>query len=94
MGGEESTMFNSYFRMLVYAGFCAAKKHMNEIVNLVEMMLPESRKQAVIDLKNRFKSDLSEKEFAKWVRSLVDDSINAWSTNQYDAYQKLTNGIL
>lgn len=101
MGGPNSTMFD-HFRMLVYLALQAATKRMDEIINLVEMLLPGTNypcfegdgRNTVIMLRERFRKRLSEVEYAKWCRQLVDDSIDNWRTRQYDNFQRITNGIL
>lgn len=93
MGGEDSDLFD-HFRMLVYAGFLCARKYVDEFVSLADMLIGNTRKQAIIDLRSRFKCELNEKELAKWVRQLVDESIDHWTTLRYEDYQRITNGIL
>lgn len=100
MGGLHSATFEQYC-MLVYLGLKCMAKHKQKVLSLVEMMgnqkFPcfEIGIGAVLtNLNARFKSELGEKEFAKWSRSLIDESVNNWRTRQYDNFQKLTNGII
>lgn len=79
---------------LWFAGYSAAAKHADEILQLVEIMqhsgLPcfvQGRK-AVDALKRRF--NLRKDAIA----ALLEMSIDAWTTRQYDYYQRVLNGIL
>jgi phosphatidylinositol 4-kinase len=100
IGGLDSTLFH-YFKSLLTRGFLAARKHMDRIVALVEMMMPGTKMpcltagQPVIDaLKERFVMDLTEAECIQHVEQLLMRSVNNWRTLQYDKYQYLTNGYL
>lgn len=44
-------------------------------------------------LRERFHDNLNDIEFAKWSKSLIDESINNYRTVTYDRFQYLTNGI-
>lgn len=76
------------------AGYAAAAKHADAIIQLVEIMqhsgLPcfTSGRKAVDGLKRRF----TLREDA--ISSLLDASVDAWTTRQYDYYQRVLNGIL
>jgi len=45
-------------------------------------------------LRKRFKMELTEEQCVEHVLTLVADALDAWSTRQYDFYQRLLNGIL
>lgn len=76
------------------AGYAAAAKHADSIVQLVEIMqnsgLPcfMHGRKAVEGLKRRL--NLRKEAIA----SLLDVSVDAWTTRQYDYYQRALNGIL
>ena len=67
MGGQGSDMFG-YFQILMLQGLVAARKHMDKIVPLVEMMMTGSqlacfaRGSSIIGLKNRFHMNLTEEQ--------------------------------
>ncbi|KAL9652434.1 hypothetical protein ABK040_000007 [Willaertia magna] len=95
-------LFDLHFRPVFFVAFSVLRKkrNMNRIINLVEMMMGANYKcfdnnhaSSLKELKGRFYADLSEEEFAKVARKLVDDSIDNWFSKKYDQYQYLTNGI-
>jgi hypothetical protein len=101
MGGQHSATYEQYC-MLVYLGLKCMAKHKQQVLSLVEMMGNQkfpcfeiaNVSTVLRDLNARFKSELDEKAFAKWARSLIEESTNNWRTRQYDNFQKLTNGII
>ncbi|OXU19336.1 hypothetical protein TSAR_004804 [Trichomalopsis sarcophagae] len=101
MGGKQSKMFED-FKSLILQGLIAARKHMEKIVNLVEIMisgcqLPCFRNggaSTVQGLKNRFHLTLTEDQLRKHVDDLVEGSLHSWSTKLYDRYQYFANGTL
>ncbi|XP_066993057.1 phosphatidylinositol 4-kinase beta isoform X2 [Anabrus simplex] len=100
MGGLGSDMFK-YFKILILQGLVAARKHMDKILSLVEIMrsgsqLPcfKSGSATVQGLKNRFHLNLTEEQLQLLVDNLVESSIHSLSTKLYDGFQYLTNGIL
>ncbi|KAG8248820.1 Phosphatidylinositol 4-kinase beta [Homalodisca vitripennis] len=100
MGGIGSDMFE-YFKILILQGMVAARKHMDKILTLVEIMrlgsqLPcfKSGAATVQGLKNRFHLNLTEEQLQLLVDGLVESSIHSLSTKLYDGFQYFTNGIL
>eukprot|EP00762_Andalucia_godoyi_P007279 ANDGO_08058.mRNA.1 Phosphatidylinositol 4-kinase beta 1 len=102
MDGVESDLFN-YFRVLLLRGFLECRKHMDRVVSIVELMIPDKSMpcfskdggtETVEELRQRFNLGLPEANFIEWVNNLIDDSIENWRTRQYDNFQRLTNGIL
>uniref|UniRef100_A0A8D8RP27 Phosphatidylinositol 4-kinase beta n=3 Tax=Cacopsylla melanoneura TaxID=428564 RepID=A0A8D8RP27_9HEMI len=90
-----------YFKILMLQGLIAARKHMDKILSLVEIMragspLPcfKSGGATVQNLKNRFHMSLTEEQLQVLVDKLVDSSIHSLSTKLYDGFQYYTNGIL
>lgn len=75
-------------------GYEAAIKHSDKILELVDIMKNSGcpcfvgGKRAVEGLRRR----LHVRRPA--IESLVNDSIDAWTTRQYDHYQRAANGIL
>lgn len=76
------------------AGFAAAAKHSESIIELIEIMqdsqLPcfASGRKTVDNVRKRFKTS------RELVLSLLLASIDAWTTRQYDYYQRILNGIV
>ncbi|XP_057336845.1 phosphatidylinositol 4-kinase beta isoform X1 [Microplitis mediator] len=101
MGGSQSKMFQ-HFKSLILQGLVAARKHMEKVVNLVEIMLSGSQlpcfrtggAATVQGLKNRFHLTLTEDQLRQHVEDLVEGSIHSWSTKLYDRYQYFANGTL
>ncbi|XP_017302483.1 phosphatidylinositol 4-kinase beta [Diaphorina citri] len=90
-----------YFKILMLQGLIAARKHMDKILSLVEIMrsgsqLPcfKSGAATVQNLKNRFHMNLTEEQLQVLIDKLVDSSIHSLSTKLYDGFQYYTNGIL
>uniref|UniRef100_A0A146KRY8 Phosphatidylinositol 4-kinase beta n=3 Tax=Lygus hesperus TaxID=30085 RepID=A0A146KRY8_LYGHE len=100
MGGPESDMFE-YFKILMLQGLVAARKHMDKIIGIVEIMrlgsqLPcfKSGAATVQGLKNRFHLNKTEEQLQLLVDNMVESSIHSLSTMIYDGFQYFTNGIL
>ncbi|KAF7992355.1 hypothetical protein HCN44_001680 [Aphidius gifuensis] len=101
MGGNGSVMFQE-FKNLILQGLVAARKHMDKVVNLVEIMLSGAQlpcfrsggAATVQGLKNRFHLTLTEDQLRQHVDDLVEGSIHSWSTKLYDRYQYFANGTL
>jgi hypothetical protein len=102
MDGLHSDMF-SYFCALVIRGFLVARKHMDRIASLVELMLPNHQLpcfskdggyQTLDELRERFKLSMPESDFVELVNDLIEQSVDNWRTRHYDTFQRLTNGIL
>ncbi|KAJ8674281.1 hypothetical protein QAD02_005543 [Eretmocerus hayati] len=101
MGGNQSKMFYE-FKTLILQGLIAARKHMDKIVNLVEIMISGSQlpcfrnggASTVQGLKNRFQLTLTEDQLRKHVDEMVEGSLHSWSTKLYDRYQYFANGTL
>eukprot|EP00002_Diphylleia_rotans_P000433 TRINITY_DN1022_c0_g1_i7.p1 TRINITY_DN1022_c0_g1~~TRINITY_DN1022_c0_g1_i7.p1 ORF type:complete len:162 (-),score=30.60 TRINITY_DN1022_c0_g1_i7:476-961(-) len=100
MGGKESGLFMR-FRNLFVKGFLESRRHMDKLVLLVDMMMSMSHlpcfkagKATIDQMLKRFCPTMTEDECVKHINTLIDDSIDAWSTRQYDNFQYLTNGIL
>ncbi|XP_058066115.1 uncharacterized protein LOC131215739 [Anopheles bellator] len=101
MGGPESELYTE-FKYLLLDGLKAARKHMDRIINIVEIMRSSSQlpcfkngcSGTVRNLRNRFHMNLTEQELDRKVEQLIQDSLNSLSTKLYDGYQYITNGIL
>ncbi|KAI4291910.1 phosphatidylinositol 4-kinase B [Pancytospora philotis] len=82
------------FKALFHSGFCALRKHHEQITRLVEIMesggmWPSGTAEA---LTGRFNTSANEKDFEEYCSGLVDRSINSIRTVVYDRYQYFSNG--
>lgn len=101
MDGENSDNYE-YFRRLIVSGFLEARKHSEEIILLVELMMPALKMpcfsngtQFCIDsLKERFMTNLTVDACIQRINTLIETSINNFRSIQYDYFQRITNGIM
>ncbi|XP_055914626.1 serine-rich adhesin for platelets isoform X2 [Eupeodes corollae] len=107
MDGTSSDLWTEFNRLLL-VGMMTARKHMDRIINFVEIMrsnafpfldaqLPcfkNGCSGTVQNLRKRFHMNLTEQEMERKVEQLVQDSLKSLSTKLYDGYQYYTNGIL
>ncbi|KNC79184.1 hypothetical protein SARC_08419 [Sphaeroforma arctica JP610] len=100
MGGVDSPGYRK-FRDLLFIGFVTAKKHMENILVLVDIMQKGSDLPCFVAglecrrlMKERFFHSETEHNLKLLVNGLVDRSLDAMSTVLYDNYQYYTNGIL
>ncbi|XP_068630993.1 phosphatidylinositol 4-kinase beta isoform X2 [Battus philenor] len=99
MDGEGSDMFN-HFTMLILRGLIAARKHCDQIIDLVEIMRMGGQlaclrsSNSVSSFEARFHRGHTEKQLQVLVERLVRDALHSPSTRLYDNYQYYTNGIL
>eukprot|EP00897_Mesotaenium_endlicherianum_P006775 jgi/Mesen1/6125/ME000313S05253 len=97
--GTPSEAFD-YFKVLCIQGFLTCRKHAERILLLVEMMqycgCPCFNGGASVmrNLRKRFRLTLTEEQCVSYVLSLINSSLDAWRTRQYDYYQRVLNGIL
>ncbi|GIX62931.1 phosphatidylinositol 3- and 4-kinase [Babesia caballi] len=100
IGGEDSDNFD-YFKALVIRGLLEARKHMDRIVLLVEMMTDAHKMPCfaagtayTMDMfRDRFMLHLSEDVCIDRIVAMIEESLNNFTTIQYDNFQRLTNGI-
>ena len=104
MGGVNSQMFE-YFKSLLNKAFYEVRKHLDDIISMIEIMFKESlfpwfkggptifeeiRKRC----SPRFNiGDNLHNEFQELVDRIISQSLLNWRTNQYDVFQKWTNNI-
>lgn len=87
-------------QVLCIQGFLAARKHHERLLALARMMaksgLPclKAGDRAVRGMEKRLALGLTEVACVQVVLGLISDSLDAWRTRQYDAYQRVLNGIL
>jgi phosphatidylinositol kinase/protein kinase (PI-3 family) len=83
-----------WLQTLWCSGYEAAVKHREKVVQIVDMMQRSGcpcfvgGKRCVDALQRRLRADHAA------IESLVTESIDAWTTRQYDHYQRAANGIL
>jgi len=100
MGGLGSDMFE-YYKILMLQGLVAARKHMDKILPIIEIMQSGSQLPCfskgvttVKWLKERFHMSQTEEQLQLTIEQMVDASMNSITTKLYDNFQYLTNGIL
>lgn len=99
MGGPDGDMFN-YYRMLMLQGLIGARKHMDRVLQIVEIMQQGTQlpcfhgSSTMRGLKERFHMSLTEEQLQLLVDQLVDGSMRSLTTKLYDGFQYLTNGIM
>jgi len=102
MGGSNSDMFE-YFKTLLRSGFIAVRRHYQKIIFLVESMRNAGNGKlacyknadlALALLRDRFQLGLSEEDMIAFTDLLTEQSMGNWSTDAYDKFQWLSNGIL
>ncbi|CRG97874.1 phosphatidylinositol 4-kinase, putative [Plasmodium gallinaceum] len=101
MDGEKSDNYE-YFRRLIVSGFLEARKHSDEIILFVELMMPALKipcfangAQFCIDsLKERFMTNLTVDVCIQRINALIEASVNNFRSVQYDYFQRITNGIM
>ena len=97
--GVASEAFN-YYKVLCIQGYLACQKHAERILLLVEMMAHsgcpcfKAGPKVVQNLRKRFNLGRTEEQVAEIMLGLISDSMDAWSTRQYDFFQRVSNGIL
>ncbi|XP_064416692.1 phosphatidylinositol 4-kinase beta isoform X3 [Latimeria chalumnae] len=101
MGGLDGDMFN-YYKMLMLQGLIAARKHMDKVVQIVEIMQQGTGSQlpcfhgssTIRNLKERFHMNMTEEQLQGLIEQMVDGSMRSITTKLYDGFQYLTNGIM
>eukprot|EP00045_Choanoeca_perplexa_P015235 m.186619 g.186619 ORF g.186619 m.186619 type:complete len:982 (+) comp16923_c0_seq2:141-3086(+) len=100
MGGPDSDMFK-YYRMLIFKGFLAARKHREAFVTLLRIAQADSKlpcfvggEAAFAAFEKRFQRGLTDEVLMTHVDTLIDKSLNNTRTKLYDNFQYYTNGIL
>ena len=102
MGGVDSLYFRM-FKDLMIKGMIICKKYVNNIINIAEIMSKGSKmpcfdnkniEDILLKFRERFYENKKDEEFIQIVDNLVNLSYNNFRTNQYDNYQKFTNGII
>ncbi|XP_043936408.1 phosphatidylinositol 4-kinase beta-like isoform X2 [Protopterus annectens] len=99
MGGLDGDMFN-YYKMLMLQGLIAARKHMDRVIQIVEIMQQGSQlpcfhgSSTIRNLKERFHMNMTEEQLQMLIDQMVNGSMRSITTKLYDGFQYLTNGIM
>lgn len=102
MGGPRSKWFQAYRKLCIRA-YLAFRKHREDILVMVEMMLAGNpdlpgfvggADAVMTGLQERFLPGASKRAAALHVHRLIDVSYGHWRTNCYDKYQRCCEGIL
>lgn len=92
-----STQAFQWFESLAIKAFLASRPHANKFIQIVTMMLdsglPCFKPDTIKNFRDRFILEKSEREAAEHIRELVRKSYLSFSTNVYDQFQLITNGI-
>ena len=102
MGGFDSLYYQMYKDLMV-KGMIISKKYVDNIINIAEIMSKGSKmpcffkknKEDIFQkFRERFHENKKDEEFIKIVDDMINISYDNFRTNQYDNFQKLTNGII
>ena len=102
MGGKDSLYYQMYKDLMV-KGMIACKKYVDNFISIAEIMSKGSKmpcfdnknlEDIFVKFRERFYPEKNDEDFIRIVDDMVDWSYDNFRTNQYDNYQKLTNGIL
>lgn len=100
LGGPKSKLFGQ-FKQLMFKGFMALREHSEEIISFVEMSivsgidLPcfQGRENALKELRDRFKLDLTSQQCREHIYKIIDEACDNWRTKLYDSFQRYSVGI-
>ena len=102
LDGIDSTMFQ-YFKSLLFVGLIEIRNHFETLWQIIEITykgndsLPCFKDRKIEEIKELFQSkflfDEPELELSAFVDPLIKESYDNSTTNNYDTFQSLTNGI-
>ena len=102
MGGKDSLYYQMY-KDLMIKGMITCKKYVDNFISIAEIMSKGSKmpcfdnknlEDIFVKFRERFYPEKNDEDFIRIVDDMIDWSYDNFRTNQYDNYQKLTNGIL
>ncbi|KAI9841229.1 MAG: phosphatidylinositol-4- kinase [Thelocarpon superellum] len=97
MGGSTESQSYQWFEELCIKAFLAARPYVEQLVHVVIVMLdsglPCFKPDTIQHFRERFVLEKTEREAAEFMRDLIKKSHTNYSTNVYDQFQLLTNGI-
>lgn len=96
MGGPDSPGYRTFVDLTIKA-FLACRQYAHEIVHTTSQMLsaefPSFKGEPTMDrLLERFRLELSEKDAAKYMMSVIDNAYENRMSILYDRFQLATNG--
>ncbi|CAF5047100.1 unnamed protein product, partial [Rotaria magnacalcarata] len=98
MGGLQSDMYG-YYKILILRALIAARKHMDKLMSIVEIMQHGSqlncfsKGNVTLGLRERFHLNMTDEQLEFNVEKMVESSLNSLTTRVYDTFQYYTNGI-
>ena len=102
MDGADSRAF-AKFRELCYRAFLELRKNCFQITLLVQMLAEGNEDlncfrgrphDAIVGIQERFRLDLNDRACLEYVNSLINDSVENWTTTCYDRYQRCFVGVM
>ncbi|TVY83834.1 Phosphatidylinositol 4-kinase STT4 [Lachnellula suecica] len=97
MGGSTDHQAYKWFEELCVKAYLASRPYTEKLSQLVLLMmdsgLPCFKPETIQHFKDRFVLEKSEREAADFMKGLIKKSQSSYSTNVYDQFQLLTNGI-
>ena len=97
MGGSTESQSFHWFEELCVKAFLASRPYVEKLVHMVLLMLdsglPCFKPETIQHFRERFVLEKTEREAADFMVDLIKKSSSSYSTNVYDQFQLLTNGI-
>lgn len=97
MGGSMDHQAFKWFEELCVKAFLASRPYMEKLGLLVSLMLdsglPCFKPETMQHFRDRFVMERSEREAADFMKGLIKKSHANYSTEVYDKFQEITNGI-
>jgi phosphatidylinositol 4-kinase len=97
MGGSMDHQAFKWFEELCVKAFLASRPYMEKLSQLVLLMLdsglPCFKPETMQHFRDRFVLERSEREAADFMKGLIKKSHSNYSTEVYDKFQEITNGI-
>ncbi|CAF0782495.1 unnamed protein product [Brachionus calyciflorus] len=97
MGRDLNSPSFQWFTELIIKGFLAIRPYREQICTLVNLLidtgLPCFRGKPIESLRARFQPNLTEREAANYIQTIVAKCYNNWRTNTYDNIQSIQNKI-
>lgn len=97
MGGSMDHQAFKWFEELCCKAFLASRQYSEKLIQLVLLMmdsgLPCFKPETIDRFRDRFVLDRSEREASDYMKGLIKKSHSNYSTEVYDKFQEITNGI-
>lgn len=97
-GARRASSYFHMFEELCVRGYLVARTVAEPIIATVALMADSGlpcfgRGAPVANLRHRFRLDLSERQAAQFMRDMIAEAYDRWSTGFYDYIQALQNRI-